>query len=143
MGFKLGRMRPFEARKLVKMSLIKAYKKRHKKHIKVCSKIVQKEGPEKVILGGFSEFHPSMVSRASLGRLPGPKAHQNGGPDMDFLLFWDHAFTFFGDTLEIFRVLHEQQIDSTRCAIYGCLCLGWGGKPMVVPPSPSGCRHGH
>ena len=21
---------------------------------------------------------------------------------MDFLLFWDHAFTFFGDTLEYF-----------------------------------------
>jgi hypothetical protein len=43
-----------------------------------------------------------MVARASLGRLLGPKPRQNGGPDMDFLLFWDHAFTFFGDTLEYF-----------------------------------------
>ena len=43
-----------------------------------------------------------MVSRASLGRLPALKARQNGGPDMDFLLLWDHAFTFFGDTLEYF-----------------------------------------
>ena len=43
-----------------------------------------------------------MVARASMGRLPGPKPHQNEGPDMDFLLFWDHAFTFFGDTLEYF-----------------------------------------
>jgi hypothetical protein len=56
-----------------------------------------------------------MVSRASPGRLPGPKAFQNGAPDMDFLLFEDLAFTFFGDTSEIFRVFHEQQIDGNRC----------------------------
>ena len=43
-----------------------------------------------------------MVARASLGRLPGSKACKNRGPDMDFLLFWDHAFAFFGDTLEYF-----------------------------------------
>jgi hypothetical protein len=43
----------------------------------------------------------------SLGRLPGPKAFQNAAPDMDFLLFEDLAFTFFGDTLEIFRVFPE------------------------------------
>ena len=48
----------------------------------------------------FFRVHPSMVSRTSLGRLPGSKARQNGGPDMDFLLCWDHVFTFFGDTLE-------------------------------------------
>ena len=60
--------------------------------------MVKQEGPPKVTFLS----HPSMVSRASLGRLPGPKAGQNGGPHMDFLLFWDHAFTFFGDTLEYF-----------------------------------------
>ena len=43
-----------------------------------------------------------MVARASLGRLPGSKALENGGSDMDFLLFRDHSFTFFGDTLEHF-----------------------------------------
>ena len=41
------------------------------------------------------------------GRLPDPKAPENGTPDMDFLLFEDLAFTFFGDTLEICRVFHE------------------------------------
>ena len=45
-----------------------------------------------------------MVSRACSGRLPGPKVSQNGSLDMDFLLFEDLAFTFFGDTLEILRV---------------------------------------
>jgi hypothetical protein len=48
-----------------------------------------------------------MVYRVGPGRLPDPKASQNGVPDMDFLLFEDLAFTFFGDTLEIFRVFHE------------------------------------
>ena len=43
-----------------------------------------------------------MVARASLGRLPGSKACKNRGPDMNFLLFWDHVFTLFGDTLEYF-----------------------------------------
>ena len=56
--------------------------------------------PKKCFFCVFSGFHPSMVSRASLGRLLGLKARQNGGPD--FLLLWDHAFTFFGDTLEYF-----------------------------------------
>ena len=64
--------------------------------------MLNKLGPKNMFFCGFSGFHPSMVSKASLGRLPGPKAHQNGGPDMDFLLFWDHALTFFGDTLEYF-----------------------------------------
>ena len=57
---------------------------------------------EKLSFCGFSVFRPSMVSRTSLGRLPGPKARQNVGSDMHSLLFWDHAFTFFGDTLENF-----------------------------------------
>ena len=43
-----------------------------------------------------------MVSGASPGRLPGPKASQNGDLDMDFLLFEDHAFAFFGESLQIF-----------------------------------------
>ena len=34
--------------------------------------------------------------------LPCPKASQSDAPEMHFLLFWDHAFTFFGDTLEYF-----------------------------------------
>ena len=59
-------------------------------------------GLKKVFFCGFSGFHPSMVSRASLGRLLGLKARQNGGLGMDFLLFWDHVLTFFGDTLEYF-----------------------------------------
>ena len=61
-----------------------------------------KRVPKKCFFCDFSGFHPSMVARASLGRLPGPKPRQNGGPDMYFLLFWDQAFTFFGDTLEYF-----------------------------------------
>jgi hypothetical protein len=56
-----------------------------------------------------------LVSRVAPGRLPDPKALQNEAPDMDFLLFEDLAFTFFGNTLEIFRVFHEYKIDSTQC----------------------------
>ena len=77
-------------------------KTRHKKTLRFVQKWSKKRVPKKWYLRGFSGFHPSMVSRASLGRLPGSKTRQNGGPDMDFLLFWDHAFTFFGDTLEYF-----------------------------------------
>ena len=77
-----------------------------KKHLKKTLRFVQKWSakrvPKKCFFFGFSGFHLSMVARASLGRLPGSKARQNGGPDMDFLLFRDHAFTFFGDTLEYF-----------------------------------------
>ena len=56
-----------------------------------------------------------MVSNVAPGSLPGPKASKNAAPDMDFLLFEDLAFTFFGDTLEILRVFFEKQIDSIRC----------------------------
>ena len=43
-----------------------------------------------------------MVSRVAPGKLPDPKASQNEAPDIDFLLFEDLAFTFFGDTLKYF-----------------------------------------
>ena len=77
--------------------------------------MLQKEGPKNCFVNAFWGPHASMVSRACPGRLPGPKTFQNGGLDMDFILFKDLAFTFFGDTLEIFRVFYEQRIDSTRC----------------------------
>ena len=77
-------------------------KKRYKKTSRFVQKMSKKRVQKNWSFCGFSGFHPSMVSRASLGRLAGSKARQNGGPDMDFLLFRDHAFTFFGDTLEYF-----------------------------------------
>ena len=43
-----------------------------------------------------------MVSRASPGKLPGPKASQNGGPDMDFLEFPIYDSTLFEHTLKYF-----------------------------------------
>ena len=49
-------------------------------------------------------------------------------------IFYDFRKLFprdFGDTLEIFPVFHDLQIDNTRCSVYGCLCLGLGGKPTV------------
>ena len=69
--------------------------------------MLQKEGPPKWFFNDFNGPHPSMVSRVAPGRVPYPKASQNGAPDMDFLLFEDLAFTFFGNTLEIFRVFHD------------------------------------
>ena len=69
-------------------------------------------------------------------------------------IFYDFRKLFprdFGDTLEIFPVFHDLQIDNTRCSVYGCLCLGLGGKPTVdasqMPPRclpdasqmPAGC----
>ena len=91
-----------ESRKLAKVRLRKHCKKRHKKHTKICPKCFKKKHPKKWSFCGLSGSHPRMVSRASLGGLPGSKARQDGGPDKDFLLLWDHAFTFFGDTLEYF-----------------------------------------
>ena len=102
MGFKLVQVGAFETRKLAKVGFGKHDKKCHKKTLRFVQKWSKKRVPKKWYLRGFSGFHPSMVSRASLGRLSGSKARQNGGPDMDFLLFRDHAFTFFGDTLEYF-----------------------------------------
>ena len=69
--------------------------------------MLPKEGQQQLFVSGFYGPHPSMVSRVALGRLPDPKTFQNAAPDMDFLLFEDLAFTFFGDTLEIFRVFPE------------------------------------
>ena len=58
-------------------------------------------------------------------------------------IFYDFRKLFprdFGDTLEIFPVFHDLQIDSTRCSVYGCLCLGLGGKPTVdASQMPSRC----
>ena len=111
-GLQIGAHGCSETRKLVNMRLKKHDKKTSKKNIEICSKMVHKEGPKKVIFCDFSGFHPSMVARASLGRLPGSEAYQNGGPDMDFLLFWDHAFTLFGDTLEYFLCsMNNKMID--------------------------------
>ena len=48
------------------------------------------------------------------------------------------CFHFLWRLFEIFAVFREQQIDSTRCSVYRCLCLGLGGKPTVdasqMPP---------
>ena len=56
-----------------------------------------------------------MVSRVSLGRLPGSKVRQNGGPDMDLYDFRKLFPRSFGDTLEMLHVFFEKQIDSIRC----------------------------
>ena len=115
MGLKLIRVGSSETRKSATVGFRKHGKKRYKTHPNICSNMLQKEGPQKCFFCYFLGPHPSMVSRACPGRLPGPKALQNGAPDMDFQLFEDLTFTFFGDTLEIFRVFHEQRIDSTQC----------------------------
>ena len=90
-------------------------KKRHKKTLRFVQKWSKKRVPKKWFFCGFSGFHPSMVSRVSLGRLPGSKVRQNGGPDMDFYDFRKLFPRDFGDTLEMLHVFFEKQIDSTRC----------------------------
>ena len=96
--------------------------------------MIQREGPEKVIFLWFSGFHPSMVSRASLGRLPGSKAHQNGGPDMDFLLFRDHAFTFFGSTLEYFLCSMNYKLIVLDVQFTVVFVQAWGENLRWMPP---------
>tara|TARA_B100001142_G_scaffold188091_1_gene187238 strand:- start:90 stop:347 length:258 start_codon:yes stop_codon:yes gene_type:complete len=85
MGFKLVQVGAFETRKLAKVGFGKHDKKCHKKTLRFVQKWSKKRVPKKWFFCGFSGFHPSMVARASLGRLPGSKVRQNGGPDMDFL----------------------------------------------------------
>ena len=53
MGFKLVQVGAFETRKLAKVGLGKHLKKCSKKNIEICSKMVQKEGPKKVIVLRF------------------------------------------------------------------------------------------
>ena len=50
MGFKLVQVGAFETRKLAKVRLKNMTKKRSKKNIEICSKMVQKEGPKKVFV---------------------------------------------------------------------------------------------
>jgi hypothetical protein len=45
---------------------------------------------------------------------------------MDLLLFLDYVFILFGDTLEMLRVFHEQQIYDIRCKVHEYVCLGSG-----------------
>ena len=110
--------------KVGKSGFGKHNKKTSQKNIEICSNRFKKRVPKKWYLCGFSGFHPSMVSRASLGRLPGSKARQNGGPDMDFLRF---------------HVFHELQIASTRSAVDSLptLLLQWFLAVislMMIPP---------
>ena len=49
MGFKLVQVGAFETRKLAKVGLGKHNKKTSPKNIEILSKMVQKEGPKKVI----------------------------------------------------------------------------------------------
>ena len=53
MGFKLVQVGAFETRKLAKVGFGKHNKKNVRKKIEIYLKIVQKEGPEKVILLWF------------------------------------------------------------------------------------------
>ena len=111
-GLQIGAPGCSETRKLVNMRFKKTLQKKTKKTLRFVQKWSTKRVLKKCFFCGFSGFHLSMVARASLGMLPGPKAHQNGGPDMDFLLFWDHAFTFLGDTLEYFLCsMNNKMID--------------------------------
>jgi hypothetical protein len=66
-----------------------------------------KKEDENIVFQWFLRSPSQHGLRGGPGRLPDPKAFQNGAPDMGFLLFGDLAFTFFGDTFEIFRVIHE------------------------------------
>ena len=40
----------------------------------------------------------------------------------------------------IFLVFHEHQIDSIRCSVYDCLCLGFGGKQHTLNASHMNIR---
>ena len=72
------------------------------------------------------------------GEGPGPKSMSKWRPGHGFSVISGPCFHFLWRHFGIFPVLHELQIDSTRCSVYGCLCLGLGGKPMVdasqMPP---------
>ena len=75
-----------------------------------------------------------MVSRASLGRLLGLKARQNGGPDMDFLLLWDHAVTFFGDTLEFLVCSMNKKLIVLDVQFAVVFAEAWGENFWWTPP---------
>ena len=98
----------------------------------------KKRVQKKWYLCGFSGFHPSMVSRASLGEAPGLKSTSKWRPGHGFSVISGPCFHFLWRHFGIFPVFHERQIDSTRCSVYGCFCLGLGGKPKVdasqMPP---------
>ena len=84
-----------------------------KKHVKnVISKVptsvtnmLQNEGLKKWSFRVFWGPHPRMVSKASPDRLQGTKACQNGGPELDFLIFCDNYFILFGCTFEMFEYI--------------------------------------
>jgi hypothetical protein len=121
-----------------KVSRKRVYKKTWKKLSQQKYQHLLKYAPKKftkvVFLCVFLSPHPSMVPRASPGRLPEPKAYWSGGQHVDFLKFNVYDSTLFEHTLKIFRVFHEQQIDSTRCSVYGSRCLGWGENLQWMPP---------
>ena len=94
-----------------------------KKHVKnVTSKVptfvtnvLQNEGLKKWSFCDFLGPHPRMVSKASPDRLQGTKACQNGGPELDFLLFCNNLFILFGCFFDMLWVYHEECIDNIVC----------------------------
>ena len=75
--------------------------RKHKKNVTTTAStnvtnMIQQEGPGKLFFCGFRGTHPRMVPRVSPGRLPGPKASQNGRLDIEFLLFWSMFSVILG-----------------------------------------------
>ena len=120
-----------ETRKLVSMRLKNITKKRAKKHADLCKNSPKSGSPKSDCFLVFQGSIPAWSLGCPWG---GSQAQKYVKMEAQTWIFYDFRKLFprdFGDTLEIFPVFHELQIDSTRCSVYGCLCLGLGGKPTV------------
>ena len=65
------------------------------------------------------------------GQAPRPKSTSKWKPGHAFSLSFGPHFQFVWKHFGIFRVFHEQEVDSTRCSVYGCLCSDLGGETTV------------
>ena len=137
-GFQISVRWCSETRKLVKMRLKNITKKRHEKNTKICAKIVQKKGLQKVIVLWFFRVPSQHGLYGVPGAALGPKSTSKRRPGHGSVVTLGPYFHFLWTQFGIFPVFHEQQIGSTRCWVYGRLCLGSGGKPTVdasqMPP---------
>ena len=104
-----------ETRKLVKMRLKSITKKRHEKNSKICAKIVQKKGIQKVIVLWFFRVPSQHGLYGVPGEALGPKSTSKRRPGHGFSVTLGPCFHFLWRHFGIFPVFHEQQIDSSRC----------------------------
>ena len=92
MGFKLVQVGAFETRKLAKVELGKHLKNTSQKNIEICSKMVQKEGPEKVIFLWFFRVPSQHGLYGVPGQAPGLKSTSKRRPRHGFSMISGRCF---------------------------------------------------